>query len=137
MQAAEGDLDKTAANPPPPIRPRRSSIWPSRARSWRQAVENLLAELRTELQTRIIAELTEMHEIQAAIRETTEAQAPRVAQKSRTAMMLVVGLVCKKRPSWATGPSSLLVLVEETEFGIALPTSLRVLAREMRTSRAG
>ena len=38
----------------------------------------------------------------------------------------------RRRASWPAGPSSLLALVEETEFGIALPTALRVLSREMR-----
>ena len=57
------------------------------ARRLARSVERLLVELRTELQSRLIAELTEMHEIQAAIRETTQAQAPRVAQKSRTALI--------------------------------------------------
>ena len=131
MQAAEGDLDKTAAKPAAADQPRHSRIWSSRATELAQAVEKLLAELRAELQTRIIADLTEMHELQAAIRETTEAQAPRVKQKSRTAMMLVVGLAAKEA-ELGDRTEQLLVLVEETEFGIALPTSLRVLAREMR-----
>ena len=61
-----------------------------------QAVESLLVELRSELQTRILAELTEMHEIQKTIRETTEAQAPRVAQQSRTALILVASLSQKE-----------------------------------------
>ena len=37
-----------------------------------------------------------MHEAQKEIRETTEAQAPRVAQKSRTAELLVAGLSRKE-----------------------------------------
>ena len=38
-----------------------------------------------------------------------------------------------RRPSWATRTEQLLALAEETEFGIALPTRVRVLGREMRT----
>ena len=41
-----------------------------------RSIERLLVELRAELQTRLIADLTEMHEIQSSIRETTQAQAP-------------------------------------------------------------
>ena len=73
-----------------------------------------------------------MHEIQASIRETTQAQAPRVAQKSRTALILVAGL-SQKEAELGERTEHLLALVEETEFGIALPTALRVLSREMRT----
>src|SRR5262249_61489974 len=57
-----------------------------------RSVEKLLVELRTELQARLVAELTEMHEIQATIRESTQAQAPRVQQKSRMALIAVAGL---------------------------------------------
>ena len=72
-----------------------------------------------------------MHEIQMSIRETTEAQAPRVAQRSRTALDRRRGPGPEGgragRPDRAPARST-----EETEFGIALPTALRVLAREMR-----
>ena len=78
-----------------------------------------------------MAELAEMHEIQASIRETTEAQAPRVAQKSRTALILLAGQ-SEKEGELVERTGILLALVEETEFGIALPTALRVLAREMK-----
>jgi hypothetical protein len=82
------------------------------------------------LQARIIAELSEMHEIQVSIRETTEAQAPRVAQQSRAALITLAG-AGKSEAELAERTEHLLALVEETEFGIALPTALRVLAREM------
>src|SRR5437868_15416237 len=71
-----------------------------------------------------------MHERQMSIRETTEAQAKRVAQRSRTALILVVGLA-QKEAELADRTEHLRALTEETEFGIALPTSLRVLGREM------
>jgi hypothetical protein len=95
-----------------------------------RALESLLVELRTELQTRILAELTEMHEMQLAIRETTEAQAPRVKERSRTALVLVVGL-SQKEAELAERTEHLRTLAEETEFGIALPTALRLLSVEM------
>lgn len=97
-----------------------------------QSIERLLVELRTELQARLIAELTEMHELQASIREETQAKAPRVLQKSRTALIALAGL-SKNEGELAQRTEHLLALVEETEFGISLPTALRVLAREMRS----
>src|SRR5262249_11986167 len=85
-------------------------------------------------QARILAELTEMHETQVAIRETTQAQAPRVAQRSRTALILVVGL-SQKEAELGDRTEQLQALTVETEFGIALPTSLRVIARQMRKAQ--
>jgi hypothetical protein len=96
-----------------------------------RSLESLLVELRSELQNRIIGELTDMHEAQKEIRETTEAQAPRVAQKSRTAELVVAGL-SPKEAELGDKTEQLAMLTEETEFGIALPTALRVLQREMR-----
>ena len=80
----------------------------------------------------LIADLTEMQEYQMAMRETTQAQAPRVLQKSRTALVSVAGL-SKKEAELGERMEHLLALVEETEFGIALPTTLRILSREMRS----
>ena len=96
------------------------------------SIEKLLVELRTELQGKMVGEVTEMHELQSMIRETTQAQAPKVLQKSRTALIAVNGL-SKKESELAGKTEHLLGLVEETEFGIALPTTLRVLAREMHS----
>ncbi|WP_169977231.1 coiled-coil domain-containing protein [Tautonia rosea] len=94
------------------------------------AMEDLLVELRTELQAQILADLTEMYEAQVAIRESTEAQAPRAAEQSRTALIALAGLA-KSEAELAARIEQLTDLVEITEFGIALPTSLRVLGREM------
>jgi hypothetical protein len=52
-------------------------------------------------------------------------------QKSRTALVIVAGL-SKKEAELGDRTEHLLALVEETEFGIALPTTLRILSREMR-----
>jgi hypothetical protein len=132
MRAAEGDLAKTAAKPAAEDQLTALKHLAKSRDDLAKAVESLLVELRSELLTKIIADLTEMHEMQASIRETTQAQAPRVAQRSRTALILVVGL-SQKEAELGERTEHLLALVEETEFGIALPTSLRVLAREMRT----
>jgi hypothetical protein len=132
MRTAEGDLAKTAAKPAADDQVEALKHLAKSRDELAKATESLLVELRSELQARIIAELTEMHEIQMSIRETTEAQAPRVAQKSRTALLMVAGL-SQKEGVIAERTDHLLALVEETEFGIALPTSLRVLSREMKT----
>ena len=131
MEEAEGDLAKTEAEPASEdqvealkhLQPARDELG--------KAMESLLTELRTELQARIIAELSEMHDLQLAIRETTEAQAPRVLEGSRTARVLVAGL-SRDEADLADRIGQLEALTVETEFGIALPTALRVLGREMR-----
>ncbi|SIN68154.1 hypothetical protein SAMN05444166_0061 [Singulisphaera sp. GP187] len=132
MRTAEEGLGKTAAEPAADNQSAALEALTKSREELAQAVEKLLVELRKELQARLVAELTEMHEMQAAIRESTQAQAPRVLQKSRTALIAVSGL-SKKEAELGERMEHLLALVEETEFGIALPTALRVLSREMRS----
>ena len=132
MRDAESDLSAIAAEPAAVDQDAALKHLVKGRDELAQAVEGLLVKLRTELQARIIAELTEMHEIQAAIRESTEAQAPRASEKSRTALLLLAGL-SKKEAEIAERTETLVALVEETEFGIALPTALKVLSREMRS----
>ena len=131
MQSAEGDLARTAAKPAADDQLAALKHLIKSRDGLAKAMESLLVELRSELQAKILAELTEMHEIQMAIRETTEAQAPRVAQGSRTASILVAGQ-SQKEAELGERTEQLAALTEETEFGIALPTSLKVLSREMR-----
>lgn len=135
MQSAVGDLAKTEAKPAADDQTAALKHLLKAREDLSKSMESLLVELRVELQARIIAELTELHEMQVAIRETTEAQAPRVAQRSRTALVLVVGL-SPKESVLGDRTDALAALAEETEFGIALPTSLRVISREMRKVQA-
>jgi hypothetical protein len=130
MEQAEGELAQTEAEPASKDQLEALKHLSQSRDNLAQAMEKLLVELRTELQARIIAELTEMHEIQVSIRETTESQAPRAAEKSRAALITLAG-TAKTQAELAERCETLLALVEETEFGIALPTALRVLAREM------
>ncbi len=135
MRSAEQGLGKTAAGP---AAEDQSSALDALAKSrdyFSRSIERLLVELRIELQHRLIADMTEMHELQSLIRETTQAQVPRVQQKSRTALITVAGL-SKKEAELGDRTEHLLALVEETEFGIALPTTLRVFSREMRSVEA-
>lgn len=131
MQSAEKDLEKTAPDSAANDQTAALDILTKSSEELAKAAEKLLVQLRTELQHRLIAELTEMHEIQASIRETTEAQVPRLAKKSRAATIAMAGL-SQKEAELASRTEQLLALVEETDFGIALPTALRVLSREMR-----
>ena len=130
MQSAEKNLARTAADPAAVDQSAALDILTRSSADLALAAEKLLVQLRTELQHRLVTELTEMHELQASIRETTQAQAPRLAQKSRSAAIAVTGL-SQKEGELAAKTEHLLALVEETEYGIALPTALRVLAREM------
>jgi hypothetical protein len=130
MQAAEGELEKTAAKPAALDQLEALKHLTKSRDELAKAVESLLVELRSELQSRILSELTDMHEVQATIRETTEAQAQRVAQRSRTALILVVSL-SQKEAELADRTDHLRALTEETEFGIALPTALGVVSRQL------
>jgi hypothetical protein len=132
MRAAEQGLGKIAAGPAAEDQSAALDVLAKSRDDFARAVERLLVELRAELQTRLIHDLTEMHEIQLSIRETTQAQAPRVLQKSRTALVIVAGLSMNEA-KLGERTEHLLALVEETEFGIALPTTLRILSREMRS----
>jgi len=132
MRAAEKGLGKTAAAPAAEEQSGALDVLAKSREEFARSIDRLLVELRAELQSRLIADLTEMHEIQASIRETTQAQAPRVLQKSRTALVTVAGL-SKNEAELGERTEHLLALAEETEFGIALPTTLRILAREMRS----
>ncbi len=131
MRSAEQGLGKTAAGATPAATVQSAALDVlAKARGdFARALERLLVELRAELQTRLVADLTEMHEMQTAIRETTQAQAPRLAQKSRTALITLAGLA-KREAEIGERTEHLLALVEETEYGIALPTTLRILARD-------
>jgi len=131
MHSAEGELARTAAKPAAVDQLEALKHLVKSHDDLARAVEKLLTELRAELQSRILTELTEMHEIQQEIRETTQAQAPRLARKSRAAEIVVIGL-SRKEADLGERTEHLTALTEETEFGIALPTALRVLGREMR-----
>jgi hypothetical protein len=132
MRSAEQGLGKTAAAPAADDQSTALDVLAKARDEFSRSIERLLVELRSELQHRLIADVTEMYEIQMAIRETTQAQAPRILQKSRTALVTVAGL-SKNEAELGERTEHLLALVEETEYGIALPTTLRILSREMRS----
>lgn len=131
MRDAEGDLDKSQAKPAANDQLEALKHLTKGRQELGKAMEGLLTELRAELQTRMLAELMEMHELQQGIRESTEAQQKAAARKSRTALVLLAGLA-QKESELAERIERLQALAEETEFGVALPTALKVLGREMR-----
>jgi hypothetical protein len=135
MRTAEQKLAKASVGPAADDQTATLEILGKSRDEFLQSIERLLVELRSELRSRLIGELTEMHELQSAIRETTQAQVPRVQKKSRTALITVAGLA-KNEAEIADRTEHLLALVEETEYGIALPTTLRILSREMRSIEA-
>jgi hypothetical protein len=132
MRSAEQGLAKTAAAPAADDQSAALDVLAKARDEFARSIERLLVALRAELQTKLLADLSEMHELQSAIRETTQAQAPRVLQKSRSALMTVAGL-SKNEAELGERTEHLLALVEETEYGIALPTTMRILSREMRS----
>ena len=131
MEAAEARLAKAEAEPAVAEQSGALEILDASADALARAAEKLLVQLRGELQTKLVAELTEIREAQGSIRETAAAQAPRLEKKSRAATIAVAGLAVKQA-ELAARTEVLLALVEETEYGIALPTTLRVLGREDR-----
>jgi hypothetical protein len=132
MQSAAQKLSKYTAGPAAEDQSAAVEVLTSSRNELAQSVERLLEELRKELRGRLVRDLMEMHENQMFIRETIQAQAPRVAQKSRAALLAVTGL-SKKQTEHAERIEHLLALVEETDFGIALPTTLHIFGREMHS----
>jgi hypothetical protein len=88
-----------------------------------EEAERLARQLRAEVKERVTAGLKSMLETQIAVRERTEALAPAVQQGSRQALAAVVGLAKREEKITATA-QELINIVEETEFGIALPAAL-------------
>lgn len=129
MGSAETELGRTAAEPAADNQDEALKHLVKSRDDLDKGIESLLVEIRSELLARILTELGEMHETQVAIRETTEAQADR-AKTSRAARLLITGLA-PKEGELADRVEELRLLTEETGFGVALPTALRVIDRQM------
>jgi hypothetical protein len=76
-----------------------------------------------------------MLEKQVAVRESTELLGPKAAAGSRQALNSIVSLGKAEQRIIDLG-SELLTLVEETEFGIALPAAMLVVLDEMSEVQA-
>jgi hypothetical protein len=86
--------------------------------------EKLLNRLRAEIKKRTIEGIVQMLEGQVAIRQSTERLGPRVQSGARNVITSVVALAGGEGKLIVIG-EGLTALVEETEFGIALPAALR------------
>lgn len=92
--------------------------------------ERLLNQLRGEVKKRVMEALVQMLEGQIAVRESTARIGPRLAEGSRQLLTSYVGLAKSEDKLIAIG-EPLIALVEETEFGIALPAALRSVTEAM------
>jgi hypothetical protein len=92
--------------------------------------EKLLNRLRAEIKKRTIEGLVQMLEGQVVVRQSTERLGPKVKDGARTVLTSVVGLAGAEGKLILIG-EGLTALVEETEFGIALPAALRSVTDEM------
>ncbi len=88
-----------------------------------EEAERLARQLRREVKKRVTEGLTAMLEMQVAVRERTVNLGPSVKEGSRQAMAAVAVLANREEKITATA-QELINIVEETEFGIALPAAL-------------
>ncbi|HUY32671.1 MAG TPA: hypothetical protein VMV69_07795 [Pirellulales bacterium] len=95
-----------------------------------EEAEKLLDQLRAEVKRRVLEGLTLMLERQIAVRESTQLLGPKAAAGSRNALTSLVGLA-KSEGRIVEVANELITLVEETEFGIALPAALLVVRDAM------
>ena len=92
--------------------------------------QQLLNKIRAEVKKRVMEGIVEMIERQEAVRGSTEKLSPRLKEASRSVLTAVVGLSKSEEQIMQIG-EGLIGLVEETEFGIALPAALRSIVDEM------
>lgn len=95
-----------------------------------EEAEKLADRLRAEIKKRTVEGLIQMLEGQIAIRQSTERLQPRLADKARSVVNSVVALSQLEGKLISIG-DGLTALVEETEFGIALPAALRSVTEAM------
>lgn len=92
--------------------------------------EKLANRLRAEIKKRTIEGLVQMLEGQIAIRQSTERLQPKLSSGDRAIVNSMVSLSKSEAKLIAVG-DGLTSLVEETEFGIALPAALRSITDTM------
>ena len=92
--------------------------------------DSLLDSLRAEVRPRVLDALRTMLDQQTAVRIASEALAPKTKETSRRAFTAVVALSRSEEQIIKT-IDEIISLVEETEFGIALPAVLKVVRRSM------
>ncbi len=88
-----------------------------------EEAERLARQLRREVKKRVTDGMTVMLEEQTGVRERTSALQPKVKEGARQALAAVTALA-KREERITTLAQELINVVEETEFGIALPAAL-------------
>jgi hypothetical protein len=123
MQNAEGQLSNQQAGDASGEQKQALDSLKYAKEQLEEEAEKLLEQLRAEVKRRVLEGLTMMLERQVAIRESTEILGPKAAKGSRQAMNQLVGLG-KSEGRNVEMANELITLVEETEFGIALPAAM-------------
>jgi hypothetical protein len=130
MRGAEGHL---ADRQPEPAGQNQNEALASLKYAREQLAEEeqqLLGKIRAEVKKRVLEDITEMIERQVAVRESTQKLAPKMKDGSRQALASVAALAKSEERIMQIG-NDLVALVDETEFGIALPAALRAVIEEM------
>lgn len=130
MSSAEGRLDQLAADLASGDQEQALAALKLARDELKREADELLAALGPEIRKRVIEAVTLMLEKQVAVREATQTLVPQVEKGSRQAVASVVGLG-KAEGRIVDVANEILSLVEETEFGIALPAALRSVKRSM------
>lgn len=130
MSGAESDLGNQAAGEAGEDQDQALASLKYAREQLAEQAEKLLDELRAEVRKRVLEGLTVMLERQIAVREATETLGPRAAEGSRQALTSLVALG-KSEGRIVELANELITLVEETEFGIALPAALLVIRDAM------
>ncbi|HUY88620.1 MAG TPA: hypothetical protein VMV10_07795 [Pirellulales bacterium] len=130
MSGAEGKLGQQQAEPASMDQQAALDSLNYAKEQLEEEAEKLLEQLRAEVKRRVLEGLNVMLEKQIAVREATELLGPKAASGSRQALTSIVSLGKAEQRIIDIG-SELLTLVEETEFGIALPAALLVVLDEM------
>ena len=123
MSNAEGQLGNQQAEPASEMQQQALDSLKNAREQLEDEAEKLLEQLRAEVKRRVMEGLTLMLEKQIAVREATELVGPKAAAGSRQALTALVGLG-KSEGRIVEMANELITLVEETEFGIALPAAL-------------
>jgi hypothetical protein len=123
MSGAEGQLGNQQAEPASEMQQQALDSLKYAKEQLEEEAEKLLEQLRAEVKRRVMEGLTLMLEKQIAVREATELVGPKAAAGSRQALTALTGLG-KSEGRIVEMANELITLVEETEFGIALPAAL-------------
>ena len=135
MSGAEGKLGQQQAEPASMDQQSALDALNYAKEQLEDEAEKLLEQLRAEVKRRVLEGLNEMLEKQVAVRESTELLGPKAAAGSRQALNSIVSLSKAEQRIIDLG-SDLLTLVEETEFGIALPAAMLVVLDEISEVQA-